>query len=47
VIRYSIADIALYLASAIGGPEWAAEVGPELRLRSQKDKLENFMKEMK
>jgi len=47
VIRYSISDIALYLASAIGGAEWAAEVGPELRLRSQKDKLENFMKEMK
>lgn len=47
VIRYSISDITLYLASAIGGPEWAAEVGPELRLRSQKDKLENFMKEMK
>jgi len=47
VIRYSIADLALYLASAIGGTDWAVEVGPELRLRSQKDKLENFMKEMK
>jgi hypothetical protein len=47
VTRYSIADVSLYLATAIGGPEWAAEVGPELRLRSQKDKLENFLKEMK
>lgn len=47
VTRYSIADVSLYLATAIGGPEWAVEVGPELRLRSQKDKLENFMKEMK
>jgi hypothetical protein len=47
VTRYSIADVSLYLATAIGGPEWAIEVGPELRLRSQKDKLENFMKEMK
>lgn len=47
VTRYSIADVSLYLATAIGGPEWAIEVGPELRLRSQKDKLENFLKEMK
>lgn len=45
VIRYSIADVGLYLANAIGGPEWAAQVGPELRLRSQKDRLENFLKE--
>lgn len=47
VTRYSIADVSLYLATAIGGPQWAAKVGPELRLRSQKDKLENFLKEMK
>jgi hypothetical protein len=47
VTRYSIADVSLYLATAIGGPDWAAEVGPELRLRSQKDRLENFLKEMK
>ena len=47
VTRYSIADVSLYLATAIGGPEWVIEVGPELRLRSQKDKLENFLKEMK
>lgn len=47
VTRYSISDVSLYLATAIGGPIWAAEVGPELRLRSQKDRLENFMKEMK
>lgn len=47
VTRYSIADVSLYLAAAIGGPEWATHVGPELRVRSQKDRLENFMKEMK
>ena len=47
VTRYSIADVSLYLATAIGGIEWAAEVGPELRLRSQKDRLENFLEEMK
>jgi len=47
VTRYSIAYVSLYLATAIGGIEWAAEVGPELRLRSQKDRLENFLKEMK
>jgi hypothetical protein len=35
------------LAAAIGGPEWAVHVGPELRIRSQKDRLENFLEEMK
>jgi hypothetical protein len=45
VTRYAIADVALYLATAIGGPEWAAQVGPELRLRSQKDRLEDYLKE--
>jgi hypothetical protein len=47
VTRYSIADVSLYLAAAIGGPEWAIHVGPELRIRSQKDRLENFLEEMK
>jgi hypothetical protein len=45
VTRYSVADVAVYLATAIGGPDWAIQVTPELRLRSQKDRLENFLKE--
>lgn len=46
VTRYAIADVALFLANAIGGPEWVKEVGPELRVRAQKDRLENYLKEL-
>lgn len=46
VIRYSIADTIVHMALLIGGPEWVVEVGPELRLRSQKDTLKNFRKEV-
>jgi hypothetical protein len=45
VIRYSIADVATLLAMLIGGREWGAQCGPELRLRGQKDDLANFLKE--
>ena len=45
VLRYSIADITTYIAYLIGGHAWAVQVGPELRLRSQKDDLANFVKE--
>jgi len=43
VIRYSIADVVLMVALLIGGREWAAEVGPELRLRSQKSDLNEYI----
>jgi len=43
VIRYSIADVALMAAFLCGGREWAAEVGPELRLRSQKSDLNEYI----
>jgi hypothetical protein len=42
VIRYSIADVATMAALLCGGPEWAAEVGPELRLRSQRSDLAEY-----
>lgn len=45
VLRYSIADICTYIAFLIGGHAWAVRVGPELRLRSQKDDLATFVKE--
>ncbi|MCX7173428.1 MAG: hypothetical protein NT159_05820 [Proteobacteria bacterium] len=35
VIRYGIADVALLTAALCGGREWAEQVGPELRMRSQ------------
>lgn len=47
VLRYSIADVATCAAYLIGGHAWAREVGPELRLRGQKDDMANFMKECK
>ena len=43
VIRYSIADVALMAAFLCGGQEWAAEVGPELRLRSQKSDINDYI----
>ena len=46
VLRYSIADAVVHIALLIGGPDWVVEVGPELRLRSQKDTLKNFRKEV-
>ncbi|MCX7161496.1 MAG: hypothetical protein NT083_00350 [Rhodocyclales bacterium] len=47
VIRYSIADVALMAALLCGGREWAAEVGPELRLRSQRSDLNEYINSLK
>jgi hypothetical protein len=46
VLRYSIADVATLMAFLIGGEEWADAVGPELRRRSQKDTLKNYLAEL-
>ncbi len=46
IIRYSIADVAICCAALIGGVRHAADVGPELRLRSQRDTLENYLNEI-
>lgn len=47
VLRYGIADIALYVAYLIGGMEWAQQVAPELRRRSQRDTLEHYLIEIR
>lgn len=47
VIRYSIADVAIMAALLCGGREWAVEVGPELRLRSQRSDLNEYIKSLK
>ena len=47
VIRYSIADVAMLAAVLCGGPEWAAEVGPELRLRAQRSDLNEYITSLK
>lgn len=47
VIRYSIADVVLMVALLAGGREWAAEVGPELRLRSQRSDLNEYINSLK
>lgn len=47
VIRYGIADVALMAALLCGGREWAAEVGPELRLRSQRSDLNEYINSLK
>lgn len=46
VLRYSIADVATLMALLIGGAEWVAVVGPELRRRSQKDTLQHYLGEL-
>ncbi|HXC41317.1 MAG TPA: hypothetical protein VN667_20465 [Burkholderiales bacterium] len=46
VLRYSIADICVLIAHLIGGPDWAEQHGPELRRRSQKDTLKNYLSEL-
>lgn len=45
VMRYAAGDVACMCACIVGGPEWAAEVGPGLRRLVQKDRLENFLNE--
>jgi len=47
VIRYGIADVAIMAALLCGGREWAAEMGPELRLRSQRSDLNEYIKSLK
>ena len=47
VIRYSIADVALMAALLCGGREWIDEVGPELRLRSQRSDLKEYFNRLK
>lgn len=47
VIRYSIADVALMAALLCGGRDWAAQVGPELRMRSQRSDLNEYINSLK
>lgn len=47
VIRYGIADVALLVASICGGREWAEDVVPELRLRSQKSDLNEYINSLR
>lgn len=47
VIRYGIADVAILSALLCGGREWAAEVGPELRLRAQRSDLNEYINSLK
>lgn len=47
VIRYSIADVALMAALLCGGKEWAAQVGPELRMRSQRSDLTEYINSLR
>jgi hypothetical protein len=47
VIRYSIADVIILAALLCGGREWAAEVSPELRLRSQRSDFNEYINSLK
>lgn len=46
VIRYSIADVAVMAAVLCGGYQWAEEIGPELRMRSQRSDFNEYMKSL-
>lgn len=47
VLRYGIADLALFIAYLIGGQEWAQQVAPELRRYCQRDTLEHYLSEVR
>lgn len=47
VIRYSIADVALMTAALCGGRKRAEEFGPELRLRSQRSDLKEYINSLR
>lgn len=44
-LRYAPLDVLTNSIAIVGGIAWAAEVGPELRRRSQKDELGAYLKE--
>lgn len=46
VARYSAGDVIVYMAGLIGGLAWVREVGPELKLRLQRDSFGNYDREM-
>jgi len=45
-LRYSVADVFVTAARLLGGLFWAEEVGPELRLRCQRDTLTHYKGEL-
>lgn len=45
-LRYSAADTFTHMATLIGGMSWAEEVGPELRRRAAKEKLNDYLQEL-
>lgn len=47
VLRFSIADVALYAASLIGGRAWAESVGVEMRLRSSRSDFAEYVDSLK
>lgn len=46
VLRYSLADVFVYIAMLVGGEQHACAVGPTIRRMAQEDTLENYLKEM-
>jgi hypothetical protein len=45
VLRYAVADVAVFIAMLLGGKEWANQVGPELRMSMRDDTFDEFLKE--
>ena len=46
VARYGLASMIVHCAFLVGGMDWAREVGPHLRLRSQKNSFADYNAEM-
>lgn len=46
VLRYALGDVLVFIAAIIGDVAWAQKVGPEIRLRCQKQTLSEYEKEM-
>lgn len=45
VIRYSVADTFIVIATLIGGAQWGFEMAAEMRKRCQRDPFKNYLKE--
>lgn len=46
VLRHALGDVLVFMAAIVGDVDWARKVGPEIRLRCQRQPLDEYLKEM-
>jgi hypothetical protein len=45
ILRYAVADVAVFIALLLGGKEWANEYGPALRMSMRDGTFTDYLKE--